>query len=152
MKITLAAARSAIMAAVFLCLMVGSATASNDPIPGIDIVVKRHPSGKAIQARTDNGGRFVFDNLEAGQYILSVNPPQTKTLVNTSHSNIRRPGISMLNGVQVVNVSVELGAEPASVEIEITKSGGKIAGVVTRATAPAGGGATPAQQTPKKAK
>ncbi len=137
MKIKLATATVAIIAAVILGLLGGSAQAIDNPIPGVDIIVKKHPGGVAIHAMTDKDGKFVFTNLAAGTYQLSVKMPQTRALINISHSNIRHPGRSMENGVEVVNVSIELGKEqPAPVEIEITKNGGTIKGMVTRAETP----------------
>jgi hypothetical protein len=140
MKITFAAA---IITAVFLGLMAGSASAG-DPLPGIDVKIGKNPGGAIVAKTTTNkAGKFVFDNLAAGQYVLSVDAPQPQTrgLINTTRSNIRHGGISMVNGVQVVTASVLLGADRASEEIEITAAKGTIAGTVTRAPAPKGSGA-----------
>jgi hypothetical protein len=138
MKIKFAAATGvAVIAVVIFGLLGSSASATNEPIPGVDIIVKKNPGGKAKKDTTGKDGKFVFANLEAGKYLLSVKMPQTKTVVNTSHSNIRHPGRSMENGVEVVNVSNTLGRDqPAPVEIEITKNGAKIIGTVTRAETP----------------
>jgi hypothetical protein len=140
MTIRLAAATVAVIATVILGLLGGSASIAqsiNNPIPGVDIIVKKIPGGNPKPATTGKDGKFVFANLGAGKYLLSVKMPQTKALINTTHSNIRHPGRSMENGVEVFNVSIELGREqPAPVEIEITKNGGKIIGTVTRAETP----------------
>lgn len=128
-----------------------SAALAGDPIPGLDVKLGKNPGGIAVHATTDNAGRFVFDNLTAGQYVLSVNPPlsTTKQSINTTRSNIK--GQSMVgNGVQVVTASVQLGAGSASADIDITAAKGKITGTVTRAEAPVNG-ATPAQHTSGKA-
>ena len=170
MKITFAAARVAVIAAVFLGLFVGSASfaGANDPIVGVGIGLGKRPNPNAFHATTDKAGRFVFDNLSRGTYTLEVAAPErrasintTNTLevaapemrayINTTRSNIKHLGISTMNGVQVANVSVEMGTGTASAEIEITATKGRITGTVTRAAAPKEGGATPAQETPKKA-
>ena len=153
MKITFAAARVAVIAAVFLGLFVGSASfaGANDPIVGVGIGLGKRPNPNAFHATTDKAGRFVFDNLSRGTYTLEVAAPEMRAYINTTRSNIKHLGISTMNGVQVANVSVELGTGTASAEIEITATKGKITGTVTRAAAPKEGGATPAQETPKKA-
>lgn len=133
MKIRLAAIGIAVIAAAIFGLLGGSASAINDPIPGVDIIVRKNPGGKAVQAKTDKNGKFVFANLGAGTYLLSVKMPQTKA-ISTSRSNIKHPSRSMENGVEVVDVSIALGKDqPAPVEIAITKNGGQIIGTVTRA-------------------
>lgn len=47
----------------------------NNPIPGIDVVVKKQPGGSAIKAVTDNKGGFTFRGLKAGDYTLNVIVP-----------------------------------------------------------------------------
>src|ERR1035437_8362204 len=103
LKITFTVAIVAVIAAVFLGLCASSALAS-DPIPGVDVKLGRNPGGIMFSnATTDSAGKFVFDNLAAGKYVLTVNPPinNTKTLINTTRSNIRH-NIAAVNGVQVV--------------------------------------------------
>ena len=53
MKITFAAAKVAVIAAVLLGLMEGRASASSEPIPGIDIIVRKNPGSVAVHATTD---------------------------------------------------------------------------------------------------
>ena len=129
MKIKNAAAKVAVIAAVLLGLMEGRASAASDPIPGIDIIVRKTPGGLAMHATTDKSGKFAFDNLKAGTYELSVNVPQTKGSISTSRSNIKHTSRIAENGVEVCNVSVTLGTgRPEPVKITITKDGGKITG------------------------
>ena len=118
------------------------ALATNDPIPGVDIIVRRNPGGVAIHATSDKSGNFTFDNLAPGKYTLSVAAPQTKQ-VSTTRSNIKHPNNEKVSGVQVATVAVELGTGAASIEIEITEKKGKIVGKVTHAEAP------PAKTNPK---
>jgi hypothetical protein len=82
------------------------------------------------RARQD--GRFVFDNLPAGEYVLSVKPPPPpQPTSSTVRSAIKNPS-SVVKGVQVVKAAVELGVGPASAVIKITTAKGKITGLVTR--------------------
>ena len=152
MKITHAAAKVAVIVTVLLGLLGGSAAAATNPIPGVDVVVRKKPGGKAMQAPSDSGGKFVFNNLPAGKYELSVTMPQTRAAVNTSRSNIKHPNLRVENGTQVADVAITLGTgQPEPVEIEITKDGGNITGTVARAEATTNSEAKPEQGTPKKA-
>ena len=142
MKIKNAAAKVAVIAAVLLGLMVGRASATHEPIPGIDIIVRKTPGGLAMHATTDKSGKFAFNNLGVGTYELSVNVPQTKASINTSRGNIKHTSRIAENGVEVCNVSVTLGTgRPEPVTIEIRKDGGKITGTVVRADAATKSGA-----------
>ena len=142
---------TAAIAAIFLGAFSDAAQAASEPVPGIDIIVRKTPGGIAMKATTDKAGNFVFDNLGKGTYVLSVSAPQTKSSINTSRSNIRHPSKIAANGVQEVTATVLLGGQAASAEIEITAAKGKITGTVTRAEAPKESGAAPVKDAPKKA-
>lgn len=48
----------------------------NNPIPGIDVVVRKQPGGTAYAApRTNSSGEFSFSNLPDGEYKLHVDIP-----------------------------------------------------------------------------
>jgi len=130
MKTIFSSARASAFAVIFTGLLAGIASATPNPIPGVDIIVKKNPGGRVIHATTDKSGQFIFDNLPAGQYVLSVTPPQLKAAISTTRSNIKRPSMSMERGVQVANVAVELGTGAATTEIEITAANGRITGAV----------------------
>ena len=135
MKLTLTATRVALLAALLLGLFAGHASAAVDPIPGVDIIVRRKPGGNAMRVTPGKTGTFVFEHLAAGQYTLSVEPPpsQNKQIINTSRSNIKHPITTVVGGVQVVTVTVQAGTQPASTDIDITAAQGKITGTVTSA-------------------
>jgi hypothetical protein len=60
-------------AAVLACMMPAVVYAIDDPIPGVDIVVKKHPGGNAImQTHTDANGGFTLKDLPAGHYTIEV--------------------------------------------------------------------------------
>ena len=135
MKLTLTATRVALLAALFLGLFAGHASATNVPIPGVDIIVRKKPGGNALHATPGKTGTFVFEHLAAGQYTLSVEPPppsQNKNIINTTRSNIKH-GTTVVGGVQVVTVTVQAGTQSASTDIDITAAQGKITGTVTSA-------------------
>ena len=140
MKLTLTATRVALLAALFLGLFAGHASAQGRqtfPIPGVDIIVRKKPGGNAMRVTPGQTGTFVFEHLAAGQYTLSVEPPpsqtQNKNIVNTTRSNIKHPITTVVGGVQVVTVTVQAGTQPASTDIDITAAQGKITGTVTSA-------------------
>ena len=129
----------------------GSSAMAGDPIPGLDVKLGKNPGG-IIVAHTTTGsdGKFVFSNLDAGKYQLSVTGPQSKSFINTTRSNIKHQSLAVGIGAQVTTVSVQLGAQAVTDEIEITASKGQITGTVNRAEADRVG-ATPVTGVPKKA-
>lgn len=125
-----------LLATCALLLFAGAPAFAGEPIPGVDVKLGKNPGGSIVARTTsDKAGRFVFENLTAGQYELIVTPSQTKASINTTRSNIKRPNIAMNRGVQVAEVAAEIGSGPASAEITITAPKGTITGIVTRAEA-----------------
>ena len=45
---------------------------SNQPIPGIDVVVRKKPAGNAINQTTGGDGQTTFRQLEAGTYDVAL--------------------------------------------------------------------------------
>ena len=135
MKIKNAAAKVAVIAAVLLGLMAGRASATHEPIPGIDIIVRKNPPGPlALHATTDKAGHFAFNNLGVGTYELEVVRRQMKASISTSRTNIKHTLSTTASGGEVHSVLVELGTErPGTVKITINKDGGKITGDVNSA-------------------
>lgn len=56
------------------------ALATEDPIPLIDVVVKKTPPGNGFTARTDRNGYLVFKWLAAGNYVVSGKNGATNTI------------------------------------------------------------------------
>lgn len=51
-------------------------TKSNDPIPGLDVVVERNPGGTVVGGGiTDIGGEFMFEDMDDGNYTIFVDIP-----------------------------------------------------------------------------
>jgi hypothetical protein len=144
MKTPLAVLKLMAVATAFACLLACRATtalASNNPIPGIDVVVYKQPARTEFKTTTDKEGRFVIPDLKAGTYLLSVGPEpdRAKAPIVTSHSN-KKHGFRVENGDGVVNVVVTLepaksekeAKETESVRIVLAKDG-KITGTVVSA-------------------
>ena len=62
----------AALACAVLAITAQSAMASNKPIPGIDVIVKKNPGGNAITATTDADGQIVLKGLEPGDYVIEI--------------------------------------------------------------------------------
>jgi hypothetical protein len=58
------------------------AAAYEDPIPLIDVIVKKTPPGNAFVAQTNRNGRLVFKNLPAGNYVVSDRSGHKKSFVH----------------------------------------------------------------------
>lgn len=82
MQSTFSAARVAIIAAVFLGLFASRALAIGDPIPGIDIVVKKNPGGQKhpISVSTNKDGTYEFKGLTPGNYDLLIDGHRVQTI------------------------------------------------------------------------
>jgi hypothetical protein len=66
----------------------------NNPIPGIDVVVRKEPGGSAIHIPTDGNGGFSVSGLKAGSYAVSVDPhPATP---EAHYENNPIPGIDIV--------------------------------------------------------
>ena len=66
-----------ILSAVFGVVLFGFgfanfAMASNNPIPGVDIIVRSKPGGIAIQVKTGADGTYKFTRLAPGTYDLLI--------------------------------------------------------------------------------
>lgn len=66
----------------------GAAMASNKPIPGIDIVVKKSPGGIAVSVPTGADGAYKFTGLAAGKYDLSVGGQRVQTITVGANQGI----------------------------------------------------------------
>ena len=81
--------RRGLLMAAFLAATLGTlglsptAIATEDPIPLIDVVVKKTPPGNAsFPARTDNRGRIVFKFLAPGTYVVTDRKGNDKTFAH----------------------------------------------------------------------
>jgi|GEM_PF-5871260 len=127
------------IAAVVL-LMWPRSISAGEPIDGVDVKLGKNPPGGKIvgTATTGRDGKFVFENVAPGKYLLDV--PKTRAIV-TSRSNIKRPSSNLRNGVEEHELFIEFGTGRETkrfmpIEIEITAKRGKIIGVITNEAAP----------------
>jgi len=102
------------------------------------VSVKKNPGGTKLKTTTDKSGKFSFAKLEPGTYTVTINPAKgdataAKAAVVTSRSNIKHPKTSVVNGAEVYNLAVTLGANAASCEIVVGMGGATINGTVTAA-------------------
>ncbi len=63
----------AALACAALALSTTAATATNDPIPGVDIIVQKNPGGTiVIQTHTDSNGSLTLRGLAPGDYVIEI--------------------------------------------------------------------------------
>lgn len=125
----------ATLAAALFCVSFSTASATNKPIPGIDIVVLKEPDGKAFKATTGMDGTFTIANLPAGTYVLSVNPASTgpaEAPVNTTRSNKKQSGEVKLAGDPAVTnaaeapISTSRSNKKHAFKVDTTDTGAKV--------------------------
>lgn len=77
-----------LVVAAFMTVTLGAyglstgAIAVEDPIPLIDVVVKKTPPGNGVTAKTDSRGRIVFKNLPPGTYVVTDSKGHKKTFIH----------------------------------------------------------------------
>lgn len=115
------------VAAVFIGLLASHASAQTqtNPIPGIDVVVHKKPTGNGIKATTDKEGRFSFEGLKAGDYTIGVVVPP----------KLAERYEGWYGGVGVVDLgyraNITLGKGPSKpIPFTIAKDGQKLTGTV----------------------
>jgi hypothetical protein len=79
--------------ALLLVLFLTSTVLSlpGDPVPGIDVSLEQIPGRLVTNVTTNKYGRFTFDNLKPGNYLLKLVPSPLKAKnYNSSRSNVSR--------------------------------------------------------------
>lgn len=74
-------------AVVLACVPMTGAFAINDPIPGIDIVVKKNPGDIVVRTKTDAKGEFTIKDLPPGAYTIEIDDKSlgtTKSIAENS--------------------------------------------------------------------
>ncbi|MES3040892.1 MAG: carboxypeptidase-like regulatory domain-containing protein [Pseudomonadota bacterium] len=61
-------------------LLPNAAVLASNPIPGIDIIVKKNPGSTRVSTPTGADGAYQFKGLAAGNYDLSVNGQRVRTI------------------------------------------------------------------------
>lgn len=128
-----------IRATLAIALLAGTATtasALSDPIPGIDIIVRKNPGSLIVgMGTTGKDGKFAIENLEPGTYELDV-LPLAKATFDSSRSIIRNQGSVVKDGVEKHQVNITFGTgkdtKPhTSVPFEIAAKRGTISGIIS---------------------
>jgi hypothetical protein len=94
---------SALIGAVVLaCVPMTGAFAIGEPIPGIDIVVKKNPGPIVVRTKTDAKGEFTIKDLPPGAYTIEIDDKTlgtTKSIAENSSPIPRdRAGIATAKG------------------------------------------------------
>lgn len=81
------------MSALLVFVLLSAVRASADGVPGIEVELRAASTHPPQVQRTDAQGAFVFRNLAAGSYKVSLRPPQPSTPEGKSYfespSNLR---------------------------------------------------------------
>ena len=72
----------ALVAIALTTVAVALPAAAEDPIPLIDVIVKKTPPGNAFTAQTNTNGRLIFKNLPAGNYVVTDRAGHKKAFVH----------------------------------------------------------------------
>jgi hypothetical protein len=122
------------LAVALLLLSGSSASATSNPIPGVDIIVRKCPGGIIKKPTTGKDGKFVFDKAPAGKCTVELDLEKAKAVAGTTKATIRVVK-SMVKGVEVHEVIVifdkNAKEEFKPVEIELGEKGGRITGTIT---------------------
>jgi hypothetical protein len=102
--------------AVALALAGSAVAGPGDPIPGIDVVVKKQPAGAAlVAATTDKAGRFTVRVAEPGSYTLTAacraapRCPETVIVLNGLSSRMSANEAVASGALKTVSFSVTPG-------------------------------------------
>lgn len=98
--------------ALALAMSGTAAMAANDPIPGVDVIVKSHPAGLIIlRVHTDGSGRARLEGLLPGNYVLTVRDESLAAAMDRLAAPARGGGARA--GVGSHGLRSEEGATPA---------------------------------------
>src|SRR6185503_12019343 len=76
------------------CLGLAMPAIAGEPIPGIDVKLGKSGGGKAIVVKTDEEGKFSFDNLAEGTYTLTIAYADCKLAIKTKGTGAQRQAAS----------------------------------------------------------
>jgi len=117
--------RTAILATTALLLArVPAAYAASEPIPGVDIIVRRKPPrGKAIAPiQTDRQGMAAFAQLEPGSYDIVVQAGPKQAIRSTVTVGRQRPLVALSDrGNTVTAITLDAAASVQVLVEDATK-------------------------------
>ena len=97
---------------------------NNNPIPGVDIIVRKNPGGIAVSAPTSKDGSYEFTGLEPGQYDLTVGGQRVEQAI-TVGAERGLTGMLKRNDDGTASITVGKGA-PVVLRGQIASWGGGI--------------------------
>lgn len=80
---------AALALAVGLAGWGAAALATNDPIPGVDIEVKKNPGGIVVSAPTNKDGTYQLTGLAPGKYDFSIAGQRVQTITVGANRSVR---------------------------------------------------------------
>ena len=111
-KIRFSSATLALIVGLALLLPGAAALAIGEPIPGIDIVVRKNPGGNIINAPTGSDGTYQLQGLAPGNYDLSVGGKRVQTLRVGSDGSIRGVLSRQPDGKASITFNGQVGVVP----------------------------------------
>lgn len=120
-------------AAVSVAMLASPAMAINDPIPGVDIIVKKNPGGIAlVEDVTDMRGGFTVRLKAAGRYTLSTACPAGMLPCPPRRLSVFLPDGGPASGARLI------AAADGSYDVIVAKGGTALRGVVCTTAGSAG--------------
>ncbi len=122
--------------------------AASNPIPGVDVIVRKKPGGVIIQGQTGRDGKFSI-KLEEGNYELTLPFYKIARVINSMNreysSNPRGFNIFLEIGDRKTNVTIfdrwgktlntpakiKINRETGVIKLTVPKGGGVISGTLT---------------------
>jgi hypothetical protein len=111
-KTRFSSAALALIVGLALAFSGSAALAIGEPIPGIDIVVKKNPGGIPVTAPTETDGAYQFKGLAPGKYDLSVGGKRVQTLSVGSDGVIKGELNKQSDGTASITFNGQVGVVP----------------------------------------
>lgn len=108
--------RNSVLALAFVTALAAATSSlgafANDPIPGVDIMIKRNPGGIAVQAKTDSAGHFTLSGLTPGKYTLQLASKSLDMAIRKLDPKGASHMVSIKIGLSATDPKPLLSAEP----------------------------------------
>ena len=87
----------------------GNVPTAINPIPGVDVIVKKNPHGIAMKLRTDGTGSFTLGELTPGEYVIELSGDSLRSAIDKLDAK-RLPGGTRTSGAPSILVGLLLPA------------------------------------------
>ena len=81
--------------------VVGTAALTNEPIPGVDIIVKKNPGGIMVRTQSDASGRFQLGTLSEGRYSVDFDSASLGKAISKIDPESKGPDHTILVVIQL---------------------------------------------------